>query len=35
MGMSADEYAGWIMDGTVPERVMRVARRRPDWRRPT
>lgn len=29
MGMTPDEYAGWIMNGTVPERVMRVARRRP------
>jgi hypothetical protein len=28
MGMSAEEYAEWIMHGTVPERVMRVARRR-------
>ena len=28
MGMSADEYAAWIMDGLVPERVMRVAGRR-------
>lgn len=28
MGMSADEYAGWIMHGIVPERLMRVAGRR-------
>lgn len=28
-GMAPDEYAGWIMHGTVPERVMRVAGRRP------
>lgn len=34
MGMSADEYAGWIMHGTVPERVMRVAGRRPTGRDP-
>ena len=34
MGMSADEYAGWIMHGTIPERVMRVARRRPTGRDP-
>jgi hypothetical protein len=27
-GMAPDEYAEWIMAGTVPERVMRVARRR-------
>ena len=26
-GMGADEYAGWILHGTVPERVMRVAGR--------
>ena len=27
-GMTADEYAGWIMHGTVPERIMRVEGRR-------
>jgi hypothetical protein len=27
-GMTPDEYAEWIMHGTVPERVMRVAGRR-------
>jgi hypothetical protein len=29
MRMSPDEYAEWIMHGTVPERVMRAAGRRP------
>jgi hypothetical protein len=27
-GMSADEYAAWILRGTVPERLMRVEHRR-------
>jgi hypothetical protein len=28
MGLSADEYAQWIMHGIVPERAMRAAGRR-------
>ena len=31
-GMTPDEYAEWIMHGTVPERVMRVAGRRESSR---
>lgn len=27
-GMTGDEYAAWIMHGTIPERVMRVEGRR-------
>jgi hypothetical protein len=28
MGMTAGEYAAWLTEGLVPERVMRVAGRR-------